>query len=577
MATLSVWAPRARSLEAEVDGARYPMNRSSRAGWWELSPARVEHGSDYAFILDGRDPLPDPRSRWQPYGAQAASRVVDHSRFRWTDGAWRGVPLAGSVIYELHIGTFTAAGTFDTAIERLDHLVELGVDLVEVMPVHAFPGSRGWGYDVTGLYAAHEAYGGPEGFKRLVDACHVRGLGVLLDVIYNHLGPGGDYIAGFGPYFTDARRTPWGPAVNVDGPGSDEVRRFIVDNALMWVRDYHVDGLRLDAVHAIVDTSAVHILEQLTDEVHQLGAHLGRPAHVIAESDLGDPRVVASPEAWGMGCDAQWNDDFHHALHAALTGETGGYYDDFGQLGDVASALRRGYVYVGQYSVFRGRSHGRMPAGIPGHRFLAYSQNHDQVGNRARGKRTAAILPTGLLKVAAALVLTSPFTPMLFMGEEWGASTPWQFFSDHGPALADAVREGRREEFASFGWRPEDVPDPEDPATARRSVLDWDEMDKEPHAELLRWYGELIALRRDRSDLTDGKLDAVETAYSEVARWLTVRRGRTLVAANIAERRQAVPTGEAAGRVLLASAPETYVEDDTVDLPGFSIAILATP
>lgn len=574
MGYFSVWAPSAETVDVELNGETHTLTPARRAGWWEASLPGAGHGTDYAYVLDGDATLPDPRSPWQPYGPQGPSRLVDHARFGWTDDGWRGAPLAGSVIYELHVGTFTPAGTFDAAIDRLDHLVHLGVDFVEVMPVHDFPGQRGWGYDVTGLYAVHRAYGGPEAFKRFVNACHARGLGVVLDVIYNHVGPGGEFIGSYGPYFTDAHRTPWGPAINFDGPGSDEVRRYVVDNTLMWVRDFHVDGVRLDAVHAIIDSSAVHILEQLAAEVHDFAAHAGRQVHVIAESDLGDPRIVASREAWGLGCDAEWNDDFHHALHAALTGERRGYYQDYGAIGDIAAALQRGYVYVGQFSTFRGRSHGRMPVGIPGHRMLGYLQNHDQVGNRARGERSAALLPPGLVKTAAALVLTSPFTPMVFMGEEWAAGTPWQFFSDHGPALAGAVRQGRREEFASFGWAPEEVPDPEDPATFHRSKLDWDEPERRPHMDVLRWHRELISLRRRLPDLTDGRLDAVETAYNEHARWLTMRRGDTVVAANLAPDRQAVPIEATPLEVLLASARCCPSDEGTVLLEGHAVAIL---
>lgn len=575
MGYFSVWAPRAGRVDVEVEGESHALRPAGRRGWWEITVPGAGHGSEYAYVLDEGSPLPDPRSPWQPHGPHGPSRMVDHARFGWTDDGWRGLPLAGSVIYELHVGTFTTAGTFDAAVDRLDHLLHLGVDFVEVMPVHAFPGQRGWGYDVTNLYAVHDAYGSPESFKYFVNACHARGLGVLLDVVYNHVGPGGDHIGYFGPYFTDSYQTPWGPAINIDGPDSDEVRRHIVDNALMWVRDYHVDGLRLDAVHAIVDISAVHLLEQLADEVHRLAAHLGRQVHVVAESDLGDPRIVASRETWGLGCDAEWNDDFHHAWHAASTGESGGYYADFGRLGDVATALQRGYVYVGQYSPYRGRAHGRMPVGIPGHRFLGYLQNHDQVGNRAQGERSAALLPHGLLKISAALLLTSPFTPLLFMGEEWGADTPWLFFSDHGPALADAVRQGRREEFAAFGWAAADVPDPEDPKTLERSQLDWTEPDREPHADLLRWHRELITLRRRIPELTDGRLDAVETAHDERARWLTMRRGSTLVAANLSPARQAVPVEAPVREVLLASAPCCPGGDGTVGIDGHAVAILS--
>ncbi|MGE5763445.1 MAG: malto-oligosyltrehalose trehalohydrolase, partial [Mycobacterium leprae] len=514
---------------------------------------------------------------WQPFGVHGPSRVVDHDAYPWRDTHWRGIPLPGAVVYELHVGTFTAEGTFDAAAARLDHLVDLGVDIVELLPVNAFPGRHGWGYDGVGLFAVQDAYGGPEGLKRFVDAAHARGLGVALDVVYNHLGPSGNYLGRFGPYFTETHTTLWGPAVNFDAEGSDEVRRFVVDNARMWLRDYHLDGLRLDAVHAIVDTSATHILAELADEVAQLSAALGRELFLVAESDLNDPRVVLSPDAGGFGMDAQWSDDFHHAVHAVLTGESSGYYVDFGSLDDLAAALTEGYVYAGRHSVYRRRRHGRpLPRSVPGHRLLGYAQNHDQIGNRARGDRLSQLVGPPRAKVAAALVLTSPFTPLLFMGEEWGASTPWQYFTDHDdPELARAVRDGRRSEFAAFGWRPQDVPDPQDPATVERSRLDWAELAKEPHAELLDWHRTLIALRRRVPELMDGRLDRVVVAYDEDARWLVVRRGRQAVACNLATERQTVPVDGTPVTVLAASAPGAVCGDRDVETDGESVAIVS--
>jgi maltooligosyltrehalose trehalohydrolase len=426
------------------------MERGDR-GWWHAHVPSGAPGLDYAFSLDGGEPLPDPRSPWQPRGVHAPSRLVDHQRFSWTDQRWQAPPLGSAVIYELHVGTFSPEGTFDGVIGRLEHLAGLGVTHVELMPVAEFPGVRGWGYDGVDLWAPHHAYGGPDGLKRLVDACHARGLAVLLDVVYNHLGPSGNYLGRFGPYFTSRFRTPWGDAMNFDGAGSDEVRRFVCDNARMWLRDYHVDGLRLDAVHAIADGSAVHILEQLAQEVEKLAASLGRHLVLIAESNLNDPRIVQPPSAGGYGIDAQWNDDFHHALHTVLTGERHGYYADFGRLADLATAFRRGFVYAGEYSVFRDRRHGRPAIGVSGNRFVVSAQNHDQVGNRALGERASLLMSEGRLHIAAALLLTSPFVPMLFQGEEWGASTPFLYFTDHAePELVEAVRKGRCQEFAAF-------------------------------------------------------------------------------------------------------------------------------
>jgi maltooligosyltrehalose trehalohydrolase len=477
----------------------------------------------------------------------------------------------------MHVGTFTPEGTFAGAIEKLDHLAGLGITHVELLPVAEFSGTRGWGYDGALLYAPHHAYGGPEGLKRLVDACHRRGLAVLLDVVYNHLGPAGNHLAKFGPYFTDRYRTPWGDAVNFDGAGSEGARRFFCDNALMWLRDYHFDGLRLDAVHAIIDTSAIHILEQLACEVAELETQLGRNLYLIAESDLNDPRIIRPREIGGYGLHAQWSDDFHHALHTVLSGERNGYYADFGSLADLAAALTRGFVYAGRYSEERRRRHGRPLTGRSGHALLGYSQNHDQIGNRATGERLVHLCNIGRARIAAALELTAPFIPMLFQGEEWGASTPFLYFTDHqDPELGKAVTEGRRSEFAAFNWKPEEVPDPQDPQTFERSKLKWEERAREPHAGLLEWYRRLIALRRAEPALLDGSLEAVEVRFDEDARWFTVKRGPVAVACNLAEREQTVPApvSRAAG-ILLSSAEGIKMESAGVLLPPDSVAILA--
>ena len=576
MTVFRVWAPRARvSVDVVVGDRRVAMTPTGERGWYTAEVAGAAAGDDYAFSLDGADPLPDPRSPWQPGGVHGPSRLVDHTAFPWTDTRWKGMHLPSAVLYELHVGTFSPPGTFEGVIGRLDHLVELGVDAVELMPVAQFSGPRGWGYDGVDLYAPHELYGGPDGLKRLVDACHARDLGVVLDVVYNHLGPEGNHLDRFGPYFTDFYATPWGSAVNFDRAGSDEVRRFVIDNALMWLRDYHVDGLRVDAVHAIVDTSACHILEQLTGEVDALARALGRPLSVIAESDLNDPRIVRPREAGGFGCDAQWSDDFHHALHTVLTGETGGYYADFGSLADLAAALEHAYVYQGRWSAHRERTHGRAPDGLPPWRFLAYAQNHDQVGNRATGDRLSANVGAGRLKVAAALALTSPFVPLLFQGEEWGARTPFQYFTSHeDPELGRAVSQGRRSEFAAFGWRPDEVPDPQDVETFERSRLHWDDLEVERHRDLFAWYRELIALRRCTSALADGGWPVVR--FDEHERWLVSERCGLAVAVNLAEGRRCVPVSDDRElRALLASAPDVTVARGAVELPPDSVAILA--
>jgi len=573
-----VWAPAAERVELEVAGGRRPMAPAAEQGWWQAELPAAGHDVDYAFRLDGGEPLPDPRSPRQPFGSQGVSRTYDHSAFRWTDRGWRGGPLHGSVIYELHIGTFTPEGTFDAAARRLDHLRDLGVDTVELMPVAAFPGRHGWGYDGINLWAVHEPYGGPDGLKRFVDACHARRLAVFLDVVYNHVGVG-NRLAAFGPYFTDAHVTPWGPAVNLDQPGSDEVRDFLIGNALMWLRDYHLDGLRLDAVHALEDRRALHFLEELAAEVQALAALLNRELVLIAESDANDPRLVTSREAGGYGLAAQWSDDFHHAVHAAVTGERQGYYADFGSLAALAKTLTRVFFHDGVWSAFRGRTHGRQVDvfRVPAHRFLSYLQDHDQVGNRAAGDRISAAVPSDLVKVGAGLVLTAPYTPMLFMGEEWGASTPWQYFTDHtDPGLARAVTEGRRAEFADFGWGATDVPDPQDEATFLRSKLDWPELEQGCHAELLQWYRELIALRRSRPELTDPRLGRVHVDYDEAERWLVVRRGRLRVVANLGPRGQRVPLDRPVAAVLAASVPGVTTDGGVLTVPATSITVIET-
>jgi len=573
-----VWAPAAERVELEVAGGRRPMAPAAGQGWWQAELPAAGHDVDYAFRLDGGEPLPDPRSPRQPFGSQGVSRTYDHSAFRWTDRGWRGGPLHGSVIYELHIGTFTPEGTFDAAARRLDHLRDLGVDTVELMPVAAFPGSHGWGYDGINLWAVHEPYGGPDGLKRFVDACHARRLAVFLDVVYNHAGVG-NRLAAFGPYFTDAHVTPWGPAVNLDQPGSDEVRDFLIGNALMWLRDFHLDGLRLDAVHALEDRRALHFLEELAAEVQALAALLNRELVLIAESDANDPRLVTSREAGGYGLAAQWSDDFHHAVHAAVTGERQGYYGDFGSLAALAKTLTRVFFHDGVWSAFRGRTHGRQVDvfRVPAHRFLGYLQDHDQVGNRAAGDRISAAVPSDLVKVGAGLILTAPYTPMLFMGEEWGASTPWQYFTDHtDPGLARAVTEGRRAEFADFGWGAADVPDPQDEATFLRSKLDWAELEQGCHAELLQWYRELIALRRARPELTDPRLGRVHVDYDEAERWLVVCRGRLRVVANLGPRGQRVPLDRPVAAVLAASVPGVTTDGDVLTVPATSITVIET-
>jgi len=582
--TFSVWAPAAGHAEVEVAGQCYPMSRDKAdaagqwSGWWNSDVPDMAAGIDYGFRLDGGELLADPRSPRQPFGIKGLSRTYDHSAFRWTDSRWRGGALHGSVIYELHIGTFTTEGTFDAAIGRLDHLRDLGVHAVELMPVAAFPGRHGWGYDGINLWAVHEPYGGPDGLKRFADACHELGLAVLLDVVYNHVGIG-NRLGDFGPYFTEAHVTPWGPAVNLDQPGSDEVRTFLIGNALMWLRDYHLDGLRLDAVHALEDHRALYFLEELATEVHALAARLNRELILIAESETNDPRLVTSREAGGYGLAAQWSDDFHHAVHAAITGERQGYYGDFGSLAALAKTYTRVFFHDGIWSAFRGRTHGRQVDvfRVPAHRFLGYLQDHDQIGNRAAGDRIAASLSPGLVKVGVGLVLTSPYTPMLFMGEEWGADTPWQYFTDHiEPWLAQAVADGRKAEFTDHGWDAADVPDPQDEATFLRSKLDWEQRHREPHLSLHAWYKEMITLRRARPELTDPRLDRVNADFDEDTRWLLIRRGRLRIAANLGSEAVRLPLGQRGIGVLAASSPGVAIKRDTVTMPPATFAVIET-
>ncbi|MDT0350523.1 malto-oligosyltrehalose trehalohydrolase [Pseudonocardia charpentierae] len=577
MAEFVVWAPLKKRVRVLVDNRKHDMVEES-GGWWHVDVPDAGPGAAYSFLLDDDEtPLPDPRSQWQPTGVHSASRLYDHDAFFWSDHAWTGRQLPGSVLYELHIGTFTEAGTFDSAIEKLDHLVSLGIDLVEVLPVNAVDGDRNWGYDGVGWYAVTENYGGPDGFKRFIDACHTRGLGVVLDVVYNHMGPSGAYLDRFGPYF--AGETIWGPTVNLDGAHSEEVRRYIIDNALMWLRDFHLDGLRLDAVHALHDTRARHVLDQLAGEVESLSTHLGRPLSLIAESDLNDAKMVTAREGGGYGLHAQWADDVHHSLHAVLTGEDQGYYADFATAGltGLAHVLTRVFLHEGTWSSFRGRNHGAPvdTRRIPAHRFVTYLQDHDQVGNRAAGDRHAATLTPGLVACGAALLFCSPFTPMVFMGEEWGARTPWQFFA-HFPddRLNDAVREGRRSEFASHGWdAAEEVPDPTDVQTFLDSKLDWNEAAEEPHSTVLATYRELIALRKARPELSDPWLDEVDVDVDDDARTIVLHRGGLRLAVNLGDDPVTFDLGLPVGRVLLASEPvEVDEEALTVGPESFVIA-----
>lgn len=562
--SFDVWAPEAKRVQLVTgDGEQVDLNRGDLGWWWltnddagRICAEAGPDGVDYGYLLDDDPtPYPDPRSRYQPHGVHGLSRSYDPNDFIWPDTNWTGRELAGGVIYELHIGTFTPEGTLDAAIGKLDHLVDLGIDFVELMPVNAFNGEHGWGYDGVGWYAVHHTYGGPAAYQRFVAACHAKGLGVIQDVVYNHLGPSGNYLPKFGPYLDEGMSSPWGLGINLSRPGSDVVRRYILDNALMWCRDYGVDGLRLDAVHALIDDRAVHLLEEMADEVQALSTYLRRPLSLIAESDLNDPRLISSREAGGYGLTAQWSDDFHHALVANLTGDASGYYADFDTLEALAKVVEQGFFHDGTRSSFRGRRHGRRldTRNVPASRLVVCSDNHDQIGNRADGARLDRRLTTRQLQLAAALTLLNASTPMIFMGQEWSASTPWAFFTSHPQQeLGEAVTAGRIREFEAMNWDHDAILDPQDPDTFTASILPWHEVDQGEHAEVLRTYRELIGLRRDYPDLVDPRFDWIEARYRSGESWFVMERGRDM-----------------------AVVCNFGVEPVTVDLDGPSVAVYA--
>lgn len=584
MHRFEVWAPVGGRVDLVLgaDGdVSVPMQRGTD-GWWVVEVDDAGPGTDYAFSIDGGDPLPDPASEWQPHGVHGPSRVFDPSAFEWSDAGWpgprAGEGVLGAVFYELHVGTFTGDGTLDAAAERLPHLVALGVDVVELMPLAAFAGRWGWGYDGAHPGAVHTAYGGPEALQRFVDAAHGLGLGVCLDVVENHLGPTGNYLSSYGPYFTDRVETPWGSAMNLDGPDSEPVRRWILDREMRWFRDFHLDALRLDAVHELHDTSPRPLLAELSDETAALSRSLGRPLALVAESDLNDARMVEPTREGGLGMTAQWDDDVHHALHALLTGERQGYYVDFGSFGVLDKVLTRAFRHDGGWSTFREKDWGRPvdPERHGGHRFLAYLQNHDQVGNRALGDRISVALPPGLQAAGAALVMCSAFTPMVFMGEEWAASTPWQFFTDFDePQLASAVRTGRRAEFAEHGWESDEVPDPQSTSTRSASVLDWSEVADDAHARMLGWYRSLIALRRVAPELVTDDLRSVQTSYDADAGWFVLHREGLRVVVNLAPVRREVTVDAPVTEVVLAWDLCT-ARGSTVTVEPQSVAIVRT-
>jgi maltooligosyltrehalose trehalohydrolase len=553
----SVWAPFAKIVDLRIGERHYPMRRTPH-GIWQVAVSPPPGDVRYRYSVDGGPPWPDPRSHWQPEGIHGYSQRMDAGFGRSGTREFRPKPLHNAIIYELHVGTFTPEGTYAAAQARLPHLTELGITHVEIMPLATFPGQRGWGYDGVYLYAPFPAYGTPQELMQFVAACHEHGLAVLLDVVYNHLGPDGNYAGKFGPYFTDRWKTFWGEAMNFDGAHSDEVRSFVIDNAIMWLRDYGFDGLRLDAVQAIFCSGAIHILEELTQRIKELGQELQRDLVVIAETDANDPRLVHTREQGGYGLNAHWCDDFHHAIHTFFTGEKDGYYVDYqGGLAALAAVLREGYLYQGQFSEFRQRRHGRPPIGVAPHQMIVCSQNHDQIGNRAFGERLSMLLPPPQLKAVAALTLLSPFVPLLFQGEEWGAQTPFLYFTDHqDPALANAITAGRRKEFETFGWK-KDIPNPQDPETYRRSQLQWNELRQPARADLLSWYTRLIELR----SMTRATVPhpTSEVSFDEKAGWLTLRHGEILAVFTFATGATNIPLPAGHWRLELASHNENAV------------------
>jgi maltooligosyltrehalose trehalohydrolase len=493
-----LWAPKARFVRLQLCPRDKLIDMEPLPhGYYRAQVMQIDGSTQYLYRLDDQRGFPDPASRFQPQGVHGPSQVVDRGAFQWTDQNWKSIPLASSIFYELHVGTYTREGTFDALIPHLARMADLGITTIELMPIAQFPGSRNWGYDGAYPFAPQNSYGGPAALHRLVDSAHSRGLAVALDVVYNHLGPEGNYLSAFGPYFTDRYRTPWGQAINFDGQGSDDVRRFFIENALYWLEDYHFDALRLDAVHGMFDFSARHFLAELKSSVAQLSQRLGRLLHIIAESDLNDSRLLRDSAHGGYGLDAQWSDDFHHAVHTLLTKENRGYYSDFGGMAPLAATLKEGWYCSGQYSHCRNRHHGNSPRGLAASKFVVCTQNHDQVGNRAFGERLTALVDFESLKLAAGINLLSPFVPLLFMGEEYGETAPFQYFTSHGDvALVEAVCRGRREEFAAFGWE-QSVPDPQDEQTYKGSHLDHSLRKRDKHKTLFRFYQQLIRIRQE--------------------------------------------------------------------------------
>jgi maltooligosyltrehalose trehalohydrolase len=554
-----VWAPELNCLSLQLSQrAAIAMHRDGQD--FELLVPDALPGDTYSFLFEDGRLRPDPVSRFQPDGVHGSSQVVDPDAFAWSDGDWKGLPLSDYIFYEMHTGTFTPQGAFASAISKLRHLKDLGITAIELMPVGEFPGARNWGYDQVDLYAPHSAYGGPSGLKSFVDACHQAGLAVVLDVIYNHLGPEGNYLAEFGPYYTDQYRTPWGRAMNYDGPLSDGVRRFVIDNALYWLTEYHIDALRLDAIHGIFDFSARPMLAELRACFHEQAAHLGREAWIVAESDLNDVRILNSRAEGGHALDAQWLDEFHHSMRAYLTRANRAYLADFGELRHIQKAITEGFVHDGGYSSYRRRHFGSSSRDLPGNRFVAFIQNHDQIANTSQGARLSHLVSIEQYKIAVALLLCSPCLPLLFMGEEFAETNPFLYFTSHGdPGLARLVSEGRQKEFEEFTVAGDFV-DPQAPEAFERSKISWDLLDEERHTTVLNLYCELIRLRKQWPCLHNGRKDLTRVEIDEAARWLRLER--------------ADPSGGRA--VLFCNFSNTEVEP-TLDASEWTLALSTGP
>ncbi|HEX2867172.1 MAG TPA: malto-oligosyltrehalose trehalohydrolase [Ignavibacteriales bacterium] len=562
-----VWSPVAEKMEVKIlDGKQriIPMHRDEEF-YWKAEAENIKPGQHYFYRINGETDRSDPASNSQPMDVHGPSEIIDHSAYKWTDNAWQGIPLTNYIIYEMHIGTFTPEGTFDAAAGRLNDLKTLGITAVEIMPVSQFPGERNWGYDGVYPFAVQSSYGGVKGLKHFVDECHSKGLAVVLDVVYNHFGPAGNYLHSYGPYFTSKYRTPWGDAVNFDEEYSDGVRNYFIENVLYWFRNFHIDSLRLDAVHSMYDFSAKHILEEMTELTDHFSKAEGKKHFLILESDLNDVRVINPREIGGYGCHAQWSDDFHHALHTLLTGEKSGYYMDFGKVSDMAKALKGSFIYTGQFSRSRKRRHGNDPSERHTFQFVVSTQNHDQIGNRAFGERLSSLVTFEAAKLAAGVMLLSPYIPMLFMGEEYAGDTPFQYFVSHNdPVLVKAVQDGRKQEFKAFKWKDE-VPDPQSEETFMNSKLNWNERLLGKHKVMLEFYKELIRLRNtlpalknfDRNDMQVREIEEEKVIFFH--RWKQKNAAYMIMNFNDMEVAAYVPTPKGTWKKVLDSADEKWM------------------